>query len=47
MNNIAYWKDKPLHEYTKEQLIEIIVELSQLYDQNIQEHLRQLKVLKG
>jgi len=43
--NLTYWRGEPLDSYSKEELIEIVVEIAQLGKQNSQEHLRQLKYL--
>jgi hypothetical protein len=44
---ISTWRGKPLEDYAKEELIEIVIELGQMQQQESYEHSRQLDVLSG
>lgn len=44
---ISTWQGKPLDQYTKDELIEIVIELGQSLEQEHHEHSRQLDVLSG
>lgn len=41
----ATWMGKPLDEYTKQELIEIVIELGRMSQQEHYEHARELDVL--
>jgi len=38
------YRGKPLEDYTKKELIEIVIEMGQMYEQSAKEHMRQLDV---
>lgn len=44
---VSHYRGKALSEYTKEELIEIVIELGQMLNQESHEHSRQLDVLQG
>lgn len=44
---MSTWLGKPLDQYTKEELIEIVIELGTAQEQSTLEHIRQLKALSA
>lgn len=42
---VSMWRGKKLNEYSKEELIEIVIELGQSLQQESYEHVRQLDVM--
>lgn len=47
IRKISTWRGKKLDEYSKEELIDIVVELGQALEQEHHEHNRQLDVLES
>lgn len=47
MSKLSKWRGKDVEKMTKAELIQALNEMSQLYEQNTHEHIRQLQVLRG
>jgi hypothetical protein len=43
----AMWRGKLLSDYSKEELIEIVIQIHNMYNDNITEHKRQLEFLRS
>jgi hypothetical protein len=44
-DTISTWRGKPLDDYSKDELIAIVIELGQMQQQEAHEHIRQLDVV--
>lgn len=47
MQNNMFWKGKPLEDYSKEELVKIIVQMNNRWLRDMHEHNRQLEFLVG
>ncbi len=44
---VGYWRGKPIEEFTKDELIEIVVEMHQMMRANSKTHQDDLRILEG